>query len=402
MRRKITTVLDAWRLKPLGVRRPLLLQGARQVGKTYSLRELGANFKSVAHVNLEAQPAARSIFDGELDPKRIVHLLAAETRTDIIAGESLIVLDEIQASERAITSLKYFNEQAPEYHVAGAGSLLGIAINRSDYSFPVGNVESHKLFPLDFEEYLWALGDERLANIIREHFQEGAGIAAGMHAKALERYRGYLLTGGMPRAVKEFVSGTGPLGVREVQLQTLSDYLADMVKYATAAESVLIRAAFESIPSQLAKENHKFQYKLARKGGTASTFGPAIDWLRNSGSVLVCEKANNGILPLAAHSDTSSFKLYLADVGLLGALSDLPADVLLNAKTEHSFLGAVTENYVATALAANGFPLRYWASEGKAELDFTVQLGETIAGVEVKAGTHIRSKSLGVFTTKYP
>ena len=400
MRRRITQDLLAW--KDRRDRRPLLLHGARQVGKTHCLQELGRAYDNVAYVNFETNLAAGSIFDGDIDPARVVRLLEVETRQAIVPGRTLVILDEIQACERALTSLKYFRERAPEYHVAAAGSLLGVALNRSQFSFPVGNVDSLTLYPLDLEEYLWALGDDRLTTEIRTAFAAIEALPTSLHERALDAYRTYLVTGGMPAAVMRYVDTGSLQTIPDVQRQILNDYAADMAKYTTAAEAVRVRAAYESIPVQLAKENRKFQYKLAQSGGTATRLGSAIDWLRLAGAVLKCQKIDHGLLPLAAHVDLASFKLYLDDVGLLTALSALPQSVVLAAGTiDQTFLGALTENYVAQALTANGHPLYYWTSGGQAELDFVLQLGADVVGVEVKTGHRTQSKSLGVFTDRY-
>lgn len=400
MRRKLTAELHQWRSK--SDRQPLLLFGARQVGKTYTLREFGKTYPHMVYFNFETTPGLSQLFDGDIDPRRIVHLLEVQARDRIIPGQTLIILDEIQACERAVTSLKYFSEGAPEFHIVAAGSLLGVAVNRQEYSFPVGTVDSRYLHPLDFEEFLWAAGEEGLAGEIRTCFAHHEALPVALHHRALDHYRNYLVTGGMPAVLNVYFTEQSLIHVPEVQSQILRGYVADMAKYTTAGEAVRVRAAFESIPAQLAKENRKFQYKIAQKGGTASSFGAAVAWLTYSGTVLKCQRVAHAVTPLAAHGDAAAFKLYLSDVGLLASLSGLPQAMLLAADTmDNTFLGSVVENYVAQALAANGVPLHYWTSPGKAEVDFVKQDQAQVRGLEVKKGSRTQSKSLGVMMTRY-
>jgi len=399
--RKIMNKLLGWKNKP--GRMPLLLYGARQVGKTHTLLSFGANhFRNVAYVNLETNLTVSSYFDENIDPERIIRFLEVETRERITAGETLVVLDEAQSCERALTALKYFNEQAPQYHIALAGSLLGIAVNREKFSFPVGNVESLTLYPLDFEEFLWAQDERFLADEIRASYCDYKALPTALHERALELYRTYLIVGGMPRAVVEFTKEKSLLLVPDIQNNTINDYIADMAKYASANESVKIRAAYQSVPVQLAKDNKKFQYKIAQRGGTSLIFGAVIDWLCFSGITLKCSRVECGIIPLAVHVDIASFKLYMGDTGLLTMKSGIPQSlVLMSGKTDNAFLGALAENYVAQSLTSNNIPLYYWSSGGEAEVDFVVQSGEDLVPIEVKAGTHTKSRSLSVFAGKY-
>jgi predicted AAA+ superfamily ATPase len=328
--------------------------------------------------------------------------LETEARERIIPGDTLVIFDEIQSCPRALTSLKYFNEQMPEYHIIGAGSLLGVAINREKYSFPVGNVDPMMMFPFDFEEYLWALDEEMLCEEIKRAFAANEALPGALHERALNLYRQYLIIGGMPRAILEFAETKSLFTVPDVQNKIVNDYIADMAKYATNTQSVKIRAAYNSIPVQLAKENKKFQYKLAQRGGTATIFGEAIEWLDFVGAVLKCTRLEQGFMPLSVYQDLSSFKLYMSDVGLLTMKSGISQQALLSAgEIENTFLGSVTENYVAQALRNNHYGLYYWTNEGTAELDFVLQKGNDIIAVEVKTGTRTKSKSLNMFVTKY-
>lgn len=402
MERKITDKLKMWQKQKTG-RMPMLVYGARQVGKTHIISEFGRkHYVNVAYINLETNKLASSYFAENIEPERIIQFLEAETHESIMPEQTLIFLDEVQNCGRALTSLKYFNERTPEYHIICAGSLLGVAINRESYSFPVGNVDSLTLFPLDFEEFLWALGYGLLSDEIRQAFISNIGLPAAMHEQALELYRLYLIIGGMPRAIMIYRERGSLLSIPDVHNRILNDYLADMSKYATNAESVKIRAAFNSIPAQLAKDNKKFQYKLAQRGGTATIFGNAIDWLCFAGIVQKCTHITDGKMPIAVYSDLANFKIYMSDVGLLSMKSGISTSTILSSGAiNNSFLGAITENYVASAFAFKQYPLFYWANNGIAELDFILQLGDEIIPIENKAGIRIRSKSLMMFMEKY-
>ncbi len=402
MRRKITEQLSKWKNKKTG-RMPLLLYGARQVGKTHILQEFGKNnYKNVAYVNLETNQSVSSFFTENIEPQRIIRYLEASTDERIIPGDTLVILDEIQTCERALTSLKYFNENAPEYHIVAAGSLLGVAINREKFSFPVGNVDSLTLFPFDFEEFLLALGEEALSDEIKNSFTLNDALPSALHMKALDLYKQYLIIGGMPKSILEYMLTKSLLTVPDVQSKIINDYIADMAKYSSNNESVKIRAAYNSIPMQLAKENKKFQYKIVQKGGTNSIFGASIDWLEFAGVVLKCRRIMQGFMPISVYSDLSSFKLYMGDVGLLTMKSGISQQTILAAgEIDNMFLGAVTENYVAQCFAAKGYGLYYWSNDGTAELDFVLQKEDDIISLEVKTGRHTRSRSLCIFNEKY-
>ena len=402
MKRKITDYFIRWKNQKSG-RMPLLVYGARQVGKTYAIRSFGQQYyQNVAYFNLETNQAVSAYFSGSIEPKRIIQYLELESGERIEPDETLIVFDEIQSCERALTALKYFHEEAPEYHIICAGSLLGVAVNRDQYSFPVGNVDSVTLYPMDFEEFLWAVSEERLGNMIRFHYSECIALPDGLHKKALELFKQYLVVGGMPRAVSTYLESNSYLTVPDVQNNIINDYIADMAKYASPSESVRIRAAFDSIPVQLAKENKKFQYKRAQKGGTSAIFGASIEWLSFAGVVLKCERIEHGFMPVSVYRDLSAFKLYMGDVGLLTMKSGVSQHTLLSMGTiDNLFVCAVVENYVAQAFASKSYSLYYWTSGGVAELDFVLQKGDEIIAVEVKAGFHSKSRSMQQFSTKY-
>ena len=401
MKRKIINILIAW--KNSENRKPLIVNGARQIGKTYIINEFGnAEFSNLVYINLETNPVIRAIFEGNIEPSYLIQNLESHTGQHIIAGETLLFLDEIQASERALTSLKYFCEQAPQYHVVAAGSLLGVAVNREKYSFPVGKVDEMSMYPFDFEEFLWAIGKEKLAEMIRTHYKNLEPLPEPLHKLALEAYNHYCIVGGMPEVITDFLKNNSFLTIKNPQARIMNEYIADMAKYADPATSVKIKACYESIPAQLAKENRKFQYKIVQKGGTTTIFGVAIDWLQQAGIVLKCQKIEHGFIPIKAYQYFPDFKLYMSDVGILTMLSGFPPQMILNSiETHNTFMGAIAENYVAQALSAKSIPLHYWKSEDTAEIDFVFQDNVDVIPIEVKKGLRTRSGSVALFTRKY-
>lgn len=400
MKRKIEQQLQAWKDKS-AERKPLIINGARQVGKTYILRKFGENaFENVVYINLETNTTIASYFSENIEPERLIRYFEASTGQLIIPGQTLVILDEIQSCERALTALKYFCEEVPEYHIAAAGSLLGVAISREHYSFPVGKVETITLFPFDFEEYLWARGKQTLCDMIRTAYKTMEPLPEALHAAAIELYREYLIVGGMPACINEFLKRGSFLDVPNVQNEILNNYIADMAKYASNADSVKIRACYNSIPAQLAKDNKKFQYKVVQKGGSVTIFGASIEWLNLAGVVLKCQRIGEAYEPISVYADPSAFKLYMGDVGLLTAKSGISQQTILSG-AGNTFMGALTENFVAQQLASKGYDLYYWESKSTAELDFVLQKQSQIVGVEVKKGENVRSRSLSVFVGTY-
>jgi predicted AAA+ superfamily ATPase len=401
MKRKITASLEAW--KNSKGRMPLIVNGARQVGKTYIVEQFGKeNFENIVYLNMEIEGVLRNFLATELSPRKIIQFIEAIKNQEITAGKTLIFFDEIQACEQALTALKYFCEQTPEYHIVAAGSLLGVAVNREKYSFPVGKVDELNMYPLDFEEFLWAMNRDKLAEEIKIHFTGNMAAPDALHQMALELYRQYFIVGGMPAAVANFVETESYLKIQVIQNNIFNEYIADMAKYADAPASIKIRACYNSIPAQLAKKNAKFQYKTVQRGGSATIFGEAIEWLNLAGTAIKCQRLEHGFIPVNAYVDLINFKLYMADIGMLTLRSEMPLQTILSSMDEdNTFLGAMTENYVAQAFAAKGCKLLYWNSEGKAEVDFVLQKGDKVIPVEVKKGKHNRSKSLGVFVEKY-
>jgi predicted AAA+ superfamily ATPase len=401
MKRKIEQKLLAW--KNSNDRKPLIVNGARQIGKTYSILEFGKkNFKNIIYINLEKNKLAANIFEVDITPSVLVQKLEDYTRERILPETTLLFFDEIQACERALTSLKYFCEDAPEYHVVAAGSLLGVYVNREKYSFPVGKVDELYMFPLDFEEFLWALDYEKFAEKIKQNFEQNLALETAFHQLGLDLFYKYCIVGGMPAVINNFLKHNSFLTIQDEQSRILNEYIADMSKYAVPATAVKIQACYDSIPTQLSKENRKFQYKLAMRGGTTSIFGESIDWLLSAGIVLKCNKITEGVMPLKGHVDFSDFKLYMSDIGMLTMHSAFPCQMIINSiEVDNGFLGGLAENFVAQDFAAKRIPLYYWKSGDTAEVDFVVQDGIHIVPIEVKKGRRNRAISLSNFVKRY-
>lgn len=389
MKRKISKLLSEWKTNPK--RMPLIINGARQVGKTYIIKQFGKEqYEHLLYLNLEIEDNFCKFLETELSPDKIIQYLEAAKGVNVKAGNTLIFFDEIQVCEQALTSLKYFCEQAPEQHVIAAGS------------FPVGKVQQINMYPMDFEEFLWAMDREKLSEEIKAHFDKDLAMPNALHDIALQYHQQYMIVGGMPAAVSSFIETGSYNNVQLIQNDIMQQYIADMSKYATSATSVKIRACYNSIPAQLAKDNRKFQYKTVQRGGTATIFGEAIDWLQFAGIVLKCQRLEHGFIPLNAYADLSNYKLYMADIGILTLHSRIPLQTMLSPIEVHNiFLGSMAENYVAQAFVNKGYDLFYWQSEGKAEIDFVLQIQDSVIPVEVKKGHRNRSRSLGIFAKKY-
>lgn len=402
MKRIIEKELIDWK-NMTGSRMPLILYGARQVGKTYLLQEFGREyFKNVIYVNFERMPMVAEYFDGDLNPVRIIRLLEEYFMAKIVPEETLIIFDEVQACERALTSLKYFCEEAPEYHVAAAGSLLGVAINREKYSFPVGKVIMKTLYPFRFDEFLMALGYDYLVSLIHEHYDSMSEMPEQTHKELKILFQRYLFVGGMPAAIKKYIEEKSLINIPEMQLMIVDSYTADMAKYASEGESTKIRGAYLSLPAQLAKDNRKFQYKLIRKGATAGLFGDSIEWLLMAGVAISCDKITRGEMPISVFRDVSSFKLYMSDVGLLCARTGIMPEMIIRDSLSDLYKGALAENYVAQTLLANGYELFYWTSDSPvAEVDFVIQKKDQIIPIEVKYDTNVHAKSLNHYRRMY-
>ena len=400
MEREIINDLLKW--KESKNRKPLVIHGARQVGKTYIVKKFGKKYyDNLIYVNFETNQELSSQISNSIDAKYVINKLELFYGEKIIPGKTLIFFDEIQANERALTSLKYFCEDAPEYHIVAAGSLLGIAINRENYSFPVGKVKMVNMYPLSFKEFLLAIGRENLIEEIQKHFDNDERMDKDIHELCLELYRTYLVVGGMPEVVQTYLIEQKKIAAIDVQAEILSSYERDMTKYADNSLSNRIISAFDSIPVQLAKDNQKFQYKVISKGGTSGVFGEAILWLKNSGIVNQVYKVTPE-LPLEMHKDLASFKLYMSDVGLFVNKARYPLyQIDLSQQPTMIAMGPLTEHYVANELRIKGYELYYWESNGKAELDFMIQKDVDIVPIEVKTSTHTKSRSLDLYMKTY-
>lgn len=402
MERLITNSLLKW--KESNDRKPLLLKGARQVGKTFVLLEFGKKYyDNVVYLHFEGNTETlNKIFTPDLNPKRIIEELSAYSRQSIFPGKTLIIFDEIQACEQALTSLKYFCEEAPEYHIVAAGSLLGLAINRGKFSFPVGKVDMLTMYPLSFEEFLLATGNNALIGKIKEAYNGFTPLADVYHNLALELYRKYLVIGGYPAAVKTYLETDNFDAVRAIQADISDSYIADMTKYATPNETIRSIAIFNTLPSQLAKENTKFQYAVIKSNARANDYELSLQWLKAASVVLENIKVTEGKLPLSIYEQLDAFKIYYSDVGLLCFKSGtLPQDILVNSIMSDRARGLLAENYVAEQLVAQGYRLNYWESNGKAELDFIIRQNDSVVPVEVKSADNVRARSLKTFVDKY-
>ena len=399
MHRKIEESLSIWNKRKN--RKPLVLRGARQVGKTYALKEFGKqNYSDVAYFNFEKQADLRELFKVNLDVKRILQLLSAIHGRLIHPEKTLIIFDEIQACGDALTSLKYFSEDAPTYHIAAAGSLLGVKLGQ-ERSFPVGKVNFLDLHPMTLKEFLLASDNSSLVESLQHH-DFSSKFPEVMHHRLLHQVRSYLMIGGMPEAVKTWFMTNDFEQVRQVQAEILTSYQNDFQKHTSESDAIRIQRVWDSIPHQIARENKKFKYSDVKKGGRSAEFEIALHWLEAAGLVLKSCHVESGRRPLTAYLDPSHFKLFSLDVGLLAAQLRISARAfLISDKIFDEFNGAFTENLVAQELAARGIPLSYWSSEHEAEVDFLIEVADVIFPLEVKAGTSRKTKSLRVFEKKF-
>lgn len=401
MYRKIMKFLEEW--KESSHRKPLILQGARQVGKTYSVLEFGRNhYENVAYFNFESNPKLAETFEESISPDYLIPILSHIAGQTIIKEKTLIIFDEVQLCERALTSLKYFCEEAPDYHIIVAGSLLGVAVNRERFSFPVGKVDMKTLYPMDLEEFMLALGEDVLVDKIKECFANDTPMPSALHDAAMSIYRQYLVVGGMPECVMQYVNTKDHILVRHTQSNILASYLNDMSKYNNLNEIKKTRLVYDNITVQLSKKNTRFQYKLVKKGGRASEFENAIEWLTLSGIVSQIYKVEQIHKPLENYRDIDTFKIYVSDLGLLCAKKELmPNDVLYMVDELNDFKGGMVENYVNSQLVINGYTTYYWESARGAEVDFIIQREGKIIPIEVKSADNTRAKSLNIYMETY-
>ena len=396
MERSIYSSLKKWKESP--TRKPLILQGARQVGKTYILKEFGAReYSEVVYINCDDNNDMQNMFV-DYDVDRIIRSLSAISGVSIKPSTTLLILDEIQEVERGLASLKYFCEKAPEYHVAVAGSLLGITLHEGT-SFPVGKVDMLYMYPMDFEEFLLAMGKEQLVELLRSNSWAALTPLRGMLTELL---RQYYFVGGMPEAVKTYVERGDIWEVRSIHSKIIDAYRNDMSKHVPKQQVQRINMVWNSIPSQLARDNKKFIYGALRKGARANDFEIAIQWLVDSGLVHKVHRISKPVVPLKFYEDMASFKLFLLDCGLLGALSETPPEqILIGDNVFEEYKGAFTENYVLQQLKSlpRTFVYYYCNENSTLEIDFVVQHEAHVIPIEVKAEENLRAKSLRQFVT---
>lgn len=397
MKRYALQELMSWKERPR--RKPMLVEGARQVGKTWLMRELAKSFDKSVYFNFNDQVTAGEIFEGDLSVERIMRDIGALSGVEVSPGDTLIILDEIQESARALNALKFLRENAPEYHVIAAGSLLGVAMRHQHMSFPVGQVEFLRLYPLSFHEFLEAVGEGNMEALLRR-----GDVRSTFRSRFIELLKLYMYVGGMPEVVAEYAEGRQMTRVREVQRQILTSYGNDFAKYTDATSVTRISSVWHSIPEQLAKENRRFTYGKVTPGGRGRDYEAAIDWLTLSGLVCKVERVEKPFLPLLHYARRAAFKLYMLDTGLMGALAGLEARTLIGESAIfEEFRGALTEQYVHQCLARmQEMPVAYWANDsGAAEVDFLVQHEGHIIPIEVKASTNLQSKSLRTYCSKF-
>ena len=397
MKRILVAQLTEW--KNAKNRKPLILQGARQVGKTWLLKEFGKlAFKQTVYLNFESSERLKSVFVADFNIQRIISVIEIETNQTINAKDTLLIFDEIQEAEKGLTALKYFYEQNPEYYIVAAGSLLGVSIQKNN-SFPVGKVDFLKLYPLNFLEFLENNNEQKLAKQLTKKNWE---VIHSFHERLVEQLRLYYFVGGMPEVVSTYIETKNLQQVRSLQEKLLIGYENDFAKYAPNEIVPKIKLIWRAIISQLGKENRKFIYGQIKHGARAKDFDSAINWLQDAGLVLKVLNVKKPTIPLSAHAEFDSFKLYLLDIGLLNAMGKVDAKILLEKNTILTeFKGAATEQYVCQQLILNT-ELYYWTAENAtAEVDFLLQHQNEIIPVEVKAEENLKSKSLKVYKEKY-
>jgi predicted AAA+ superfamily ATPase len=399
MKRKAIQDLIQWKNKKN--HKPLIIKGARQVGKTWLMKEFGkTTYSQTAYINFDSNPRMLDLFSKDLDVERLITGLEIEAGFKIDSENTLIIFDEIQECPRAITSLKYFNENAPQYDILAGGSLLGV-VHHQGTGFPVGKIEFMDLYPLSFEEFIEALGQEQLLSLIKKQdFQ----LIETFKDKYLDLLKQYCYIGGMPEIVQDFVDNKDINAIRAKQKDILSAYERDFSKHIPANTVAKIQLLWKSIPAQLTKENKKFIYGAVKKGARAKEFETALSWLCECGLTYKVNKITKPGLPIAAYEDFDAFKLFMLDVGLLGALTNIDVKTLLEEnKIFEEFKGAIAEQYVLQQFKTiNDLPIFYWSNEtSRSEIDFIIEIDSNIIPVEVKSSTNLKAKSLKNYIEKY-
>ena len=399
MNRKIMKELELWKED---YKKPLMLIGARQTGKTYILEEFCKNFfEHYVYINLEKESNISDIFNQTIDPDEIVESIKVLKNINFDVENTILFLDEIQVCERAITSLKYFCESDKPYKIVCAGSLLGVKIKRFASSFPVGKVQLKYLFPMDFEEFLMALNENMLIEEIKKHYQNNTPMLDVIHDKALLLYKTYLILGGMPAVISDYIQKNKSLADTSLELQDdiITSYLADMNKYTENTESIKNSKIYHAIPKELARENNTFKYSLVDKDARKIRYESSLDWLLASGMVLKCALVSKPESPLIAFDNLDKFKLYLSDVGILRSLANIDYREILYDMNE-MYKGVLTENYVACEFYSKTRELYYYQFK-QYEIDFLIKIDGNIIPVEVKSGRRVNSKSLKEYMDKY-
>ncbi|GBD87356.1 hypothetical protein BMS3Abin03_01288 [bacterium BMS3Abin03] len=400
MKRILYDELLKW--KKIPNRKPLLLQGARQVGKTYLITVFGQKeYSDTVYLNFEQEPEIGTLFAGSLNPENLIENISLYIGRKITPNNLLIIFDEIQVSEEAISSLKYFYEQAPEYHIIAAGSLLGVSVGKQK-SFPVGKVNFMTMNPMNFAEYLMAFDEELLLEKLTK-IKTVEPLSEVLHNKLLSHFKMYLFLGGMPEVVQNYLDNRDVVVARTLQNEILESYSRDFSKYTVKSQTIKTSEVWNSIPYQLAKENKKFKYSDVRKRARASMFEQTIEWLKKAGLIYLAYNVNTSKIPLSGYADRTKFKVYLIDTGILGAMLNISSDIILKGSELFSeYNGAFIENYVASELTSLGNKeLFYWTSRSDAEVDFLIQLQNKIFPVEIKSGTSRNLKSLRSYANRY-
>lgn len=401
MKRYAYQQLVRWKSLSDQERKPLIVQGARQVGKTWLVEEFGRNeFDSLAEINFEEHPQLARLFEADFDAERILRAVQLATGVELVPGKTLIFFDEIQEAQRGVLALKYLLKHAPQYHIVAAGSLLGVALHPGD-SFPVGKVDFLDVYPLSYEEFLEAMGQEKMVEAL--HGGDWALVTA-FKSKYVDFLRQYYFVGGMPAVVAEYARSRNPDKARRLQRALLLSYERDFSKHPPTEIVPRIELVWNKIASQLAKENKKFVYSAVKQGGRAKDFELAIEWLQNAGAVYKITRIRQAALPIRGFEDFQAFKLYVVDVGLLGAMAGLDARTLMDGDAVFGqYKGALSEQYVLQQLKCiEDMPIHYWSPDtGVAEVDFVVQYKGEVIPIEVKAEENLKSKSLKSYRDKY-
>ena len=400
MKRQIIQQLIHW--KNSSQRKPLLLTGVRQCGKTHILKELGnSQFENMCYINFESNSQYASIFEYDFNVERIIQEIEILQQCKITAGKTLLIFDEIQETPKAITALKYFCENMPQLHIACAGSLLGVALKKENISFPVGKVNRLSMYPMSFDEFIIAMGEEKYIQLF-ENWQTDREIPSVYTEKFERLLKEYYIVGGMPAVVQEYINTKDFENIKKIQNDILQDYADDFSKHAPVSEIEKIRMIWHSVPKQLAKENNKFVFSHVKQGKRANELEAALQWLKNAGLIHLLELVSNAEMPLSSNANATYFKVYMSDIGLLCRSLGLEyQQIIYHYDTLSTFKGAIVENYVLNELVQLNKNPYFWRSGNSAELDFLIEEQGNIIPIEVKSATNTQAKSYRQFCKKY-